>query len=412
MLRYLVRSLLAALVGVALPSLAQQPSIYVRLLGTGGPSIGGPRAEAGLLVVAGTEILLFDCGNNIPDHLAQIGRLAAVNKVFLTHLHSDHTEGLPVLWMNWNAWAGRGNTPLSVWGPGRGPDQPAGTADLTSQLANAWATDTHIRRDVVEHLPAGGIQIQTTEIGGDGVVYQNNGVTVTAFLVDHGPVKPAFGYRVDYQGHSVVFSGDTTASPNLVQHAKGADVLVHEVIVTAPGASASQSPIVAYHSTPEQAAATFSQANPRMAVYTHIVGDPGLGGQTLIARTRAAGYTGPLELGQDMYLVEIGDTIQVLHCPPVVAAVTDAGYQNKISAGGTVIGWGAGFSIGGNELIWTSADGSQSIPLDESDGLFFWDQATGQINAALPPSITPGTWYVQVANNCIIRSAPLPVTVN
>jgi ribonuclease Z len=203
MLRCTVSSV-AVLLGVVLPASAQQPSIYVRLLGTGGPSIGGPRAEAGLLVVAGTEILLFDCGNGIPDHLAQIGRLAAVNKVFLTHLHSDHTEGLPVLWMNWSAWAGRGDTPLSVWGPGRGPDQPAGTADLTSQLANAWATDTHMRRDVVEHLPGGGIQIQATEITGDGVIYQSNGVTVTAFLVDHGPVKPAFGYRVDYQGHSVV----------------------------------------------------------------------------------------------------------------------------------------------------------------------------------------------------------------
>jgi hypothetical protein len=169
---------------------------------------------------------------------------------------------------------------------------------------------------------------------------------------------------------------------------------------------------VAYHSTPEQAAATFSQVNPRMAVYTHVVGNPGPGGQTLIDRTRAAGYTGPLEVGQDMYLVEIGDAVQVLHCPPTLGAVTNASYQSKISAGGTVIAWGTGFSIRGNELIWTSADGSQSIPLNESDGLFFWDQATGQISAALPPSVTPGTWLVHVANNCIIRSAPLAVTVN
>jgi hypothetical protein len=188
--------------------------------------------------------------------------------------------------------------------------------------------------------------------------------------------------------------------------------LIHEVLVTVPGESASHNPIVAYHSTPEQAAATFSQVNPRMAVYTHIVGDPGPGGQTLIARTRAARYTGPLELGQDMYLVEIGDSIQVLHCPPVGAAVTNASYQNRIFAGDTAIAWGTGFSIGGNELIWTSPNGSRSITLSESDGLFFWDQARGQINAALPTSITPGTWYVQVANNCILRSAPLPVTVS
>lgn len=394
-----------------LPALSQSsvPSIYVRLLGTGGPGIGGPRAEAGLLVVAGSEVLLFDCGHGIPDHLAQIGRLT-VNKVFLTHLHSDHTEGLPVLWMNWEAWSGRGSTPLSVWGPGRGPDQPAGTADLTSQLATAWATDTHIRRDVVEHLPGAGIQIQTTEIQNEGVVYQNNGVTVTAFLVDHGPVKPAYGYRVDYQGHSVAFSGDTKPSDNLVQHAKGVDVLLHEVLVTDPSGNNGNNPIVAYHSSPEQAAGIFQQVLPKLAVYTHIVG---LANQALVDRTRAAGYKGPLELGQDMELIEIGDTIQVLHCPPFLSAVTNASYQSKVSAGGTVIAWGSGFSLGNNLLAWTPVNGNgQTVILNESDGLFFWDQSTGQINAALPPSITPGSWYVQVGNDCKMPSSAVIVTVN
>ena len=395
------------MIGVVLPGAAQ--SIYVRTLGTGGPSIGGPRAEAGLLVVAGSEILLFDCGHGIPDHLAQINRLY-VNKVFLTHLHSDHTEGLPVLWMNWDAWVSRGTTPLSVWGPGRGPDQPAGTADLTAQLANAWATDTHIRRDVVEHLPGAGITIQTTEIMSDGVVYQNNGVTVTAFLVDHGPVKPAFGYRVDYQGHSVVFSGDTKPSDNLVQHAKGADVLLHEVLVTDTSGNPTNNPIVAYHSSPEQAAGIFQQVAPKLAVYTHIVG---AANQALIDRTRAAGYTGPLQLAQDLMLIEIGDTFQVLRCPPGLAAVTIATYQNKISAGGVAIAWGSGFSVGNNQLAWTPLNlNGPTVFLNESDGLFFWDQSTGQINAALSPAITPGSWYVQVVNDCKIPSPAVIVTVN
>ena len=404
------RLLIPILLACGVLPAAAQPLIKVRLLGTGGPGIGGPRAEAGLLVVAGSEILLFDCGHGIPDHLAEIGALTSVNKVFLTHLHSDHTEGLPVLWMNWDAWAGRGSTPLSVWGPGRGPDQPAGTADLTSQLANAWATDTHIRRDVVEHLPGAGIQIQATEIQNDGVVYQNNGVTVTAFLVDHGPVKPAYGYRVDYQGHSVAFSGDTKPSDNLVQHAKGVDVLLHEVLVTDPSGNNGNNPIVAYHSSPEQAAGIFQQVLPKLAVYTHIVG---LANQALVDRTRAAGYKGPLELGQDMELIEIGDMIQVLHCPPVLSAVTNASYQSKISAGGVVIAWGSGFGIGNDLLAWTPVNGSgQTVILNESDGLFFWDQSTGQINAALPPSITPGPWYVQVGGDCRMPSNAVIVTVN
>jgi ribonuclease BN (tRNA processing enzyme) len=96
-----------------------------------------------LLVVAGSEILLFDCGHGVPNRLAQLGR-TNVSKVFLTHVRSDHTEGLPELWMNEVTWSNWGNTPLSVWGPGEDTDQPAGTADLTSQLANAYATNTHI----------------------------------------------------------------------------------------------------------------------------------------------------------------------------------------------------------------------------------------------------------------------------
>jgi len=220
--------------------------------------IQASRAEAGLLVVAGPEILLFDCGHGVPDRIAQVGRTYLSN-VFLTHVHSDHTEGLPELWMNEVTWGNRGSTPLSVWGPPENPpNQPSGTADLTSQVNSAFATNTHVRRDLVEHLPAGGIEFQTTEIQGEGVVYQNNGVKVTVFLVDHGVVQPAYGYRVDYQGHSVTFSGDTTASQNLVKYAQGTDVLVHEVLLSPPNATTTNDVILGYHTTPEQAAGIFN----------------------------------------------------------------------------------------------------------------------------------------------------------
>jgi ribonuclease Z len=391
-------------------------SIFVRLLGTSGPSLSRNSAEAGLLVVAGPEILLFDCGHGVPDRLAQVGRFG-VSKVFLTHLHSDHTEGMAELWMNENTWSARGNTPLSVWGPGPGADQPAGTADLTSHLANAWATNTHIRRDLIEHLPGGGIQIQTTEMSDDGVVYRNNGVTVTAFLVVHDPVAPAFGYRVDYQGHSIVFSGDTTFSSNLVQHAKGVDLLVHEVLLSPPGATAQSDAILGYHSTPEQAASVFQQATPRLAVYTHIVDQTGGGAAGVISRTRAAGYGGPLEVGQDLTLFEIGDTISTLRCPsvssPAVAAATNAAYQTKITTGDTLVLWGSDFSVGGNTVFLTPVSGSgSSVVLNEGDGLYFWDRSSGQINAALPATVTKGAWFVQVQTSCIVNSPALLVTIN
>jgi ribonuclease Z len=399
---------------------ASAQSLFVRLLGTGGPGLSTDRAEAGLLVLAGPEVLLFDCGRGIPERLAQLNLARiSVSNVFLTHLHSDHTEGLPILWMNEFTWSARNTTPLSVWGPGTGPDQPTGTTEMTTSIANAYATNTHIRRDLVEHLPGGGIQFQTNVINSEGVVYQNNGVTVTAFVVDHGPVKPALGYRIDYQGHSVVFSGDTTASTNLVKNAQGADVLIHEVLIPPLTATPANDAILAYHTTPEQAAGVFSQVMPKLAMYTHIVDQIGAGAAGLIRRTRAAGYTGPLEVGDDLALISIGDSVSTQHCvdpskPPAITAVTDGSYQNKISAGQTVIVWGGGFNAGGNNaLVWYPAGGGQSVTLNEQDGSYFWDQSTGQINATLSPGITHGQWLVEVSTGeCSRFSQQLPVFVN
>jgi len=156
---------------------------------------------------------------------------ADVTKVFLTHLHSDHVISLPELYLY--PWASQGRTtPFEVWGPD-------GTKPMMDHLQKAFVFDIHIhiRRDVDEKFPGSGIKVIATDIR-EGVVYQANGVKVTAFLVDHGPVKPAFGYRVEYRQHSVVLSRDTRPSENLVKFAKGADLLIHEV-----GARSKQDPI-------------------------------------------------------------------------------------------------------------------------------------------------------------------------
>src|ERR1700704_3363118 len=122
---------------------AQTSAIHVTLLGTGGPSSGAFRGEAGLLVEAGGGVLLFDCGSTVPSRLDQLfPSKIGVSKVFLSHLHSDHAEGLPILWMQgWQS--DRWDRPLSVWGPGPDVDQPTGTAALTAQIQTAFATNTH-----------------------------------------------------------------------------------------------------------------------------------------------------------------------------------------------------------------------------------------------------------------------------
>ena len=399
-------SLILILAGA--PLSAQSSSIKVTLLGTSGPSMAIDRPESGTLVQAGGENLLFDCGRGVPERLNQLG-VGNINKVFLTHLHSDHTQGLPILWMG--GWNGRGTTPLSLWGPGSDVDQPTGTTGLAAQLTTAYATNTHIRRDLVEHWQAAAITIAAHDIE-EGVVYQNNGVTVTAFLVDHAPVKLAFGYRIDYAGHSVAISGDTRPSDNLVKFAKGVDLLVHEIWT---GAASPDIPTSQYHTTPEQAADIFNRTAPKLALYTHfapMVADP-------TARTRAAGYLGPIEVGADLTSVDVGDKITVSACSsatsPAAAAVTDDSYKTRLSTNSVIIVWGTGFSPeGGNSLRFTRAGATgppAPVVLDDSTGLLFWDKSPAQINAALGGKLSVGPWMMTVRNACGVSSAALAITL-
>jgi ribonuclease Z len=224
--------------------------------------------------------------------------------LFLTHLHSDHVIQIPDLILT--GWVGGGrSTPLEVWGP-------EGTRDMMEHLLQAFAFDIHMRRDVDEKAPGNGIRVTTHEIK-QGIVFDQQGVKVTAFLVDHTPITPAFGYRVDYRGHSVVLSGDTRVSENLVQFARGVDVLVHEVLdadtVRAwfPTNPKVVEAILAKHTTPEQAGDVFARVKPRLAVYSHAPN-----AESVITQTQKT-YAGPLEGAEDMLTVEIGDTIEVRH---------------------------------------------------------------------------------------------------
>jgi ribonuclease Z len=275
------------------------------LLGTGvGPPVNLQQFGASTLIEAGSERLLFDCGRGATLRLAQVGvPIGSISRLFLTHLHSDHVVQIPDLLLT--GWAGGGRrVPLEVWGPD-------GTREMMDRLQQAFAFDIHLRRDVDEKLPADGIRVVSHDVR-QGVVYENEGVKVTAFLVDHGPVAPAFGYRIDYGGHSVVLSGDTRQSENLIQFAKGADVLVHESVD--PDAVRARAPsrevadvIIAHHVTPEQAGEVFARVKPRLAVYSHAPADPGV-----IAQTRKT-YSGPLQAAEDMLTIDIGEKIETRH---------------------------------------------------------------------------------------------------
>jgi ribonuclease Z len=290
---------------------AQAPAqnFKVTLLGTGNPRPTIERFGPSILVEAGKQKLLFDCGRGATQRLYQLQiPFADVTALFLTHLHSDHVVGIPDLYLT--GWVMGRITPFQIWGP-------AGTKQMMTHLEQAYTFDLHTRRDVDEKLPAQGAVVVAKDIE-QGIVYQNVGVKVTAFRVDHGPVTPAFGYRVDFAGHSVVLSGDTRYSENLIRFSKNADVLIHEVIDPEAYAAADQlfSPerkqkVVAHHTTSEQAGTIFSQVRPKLAVYSHIVP---VDAPELVAHTRKT-YSGPLEVGEDLMSVGIGERIEIHRAP-------------------------------------------------------------------------------------------------
>lgn len=278
--------------------------IRVTLLGTA----AGPPARVGVagistLVEAGDERFLIDAGRGLMQRLVEYGLpMNAVSKLFLTHLHSDHIIDIPDLLLS--GWSGPPprRVPLEVWGP-------AGTRDMLAHLEQAFALDIHVRRDVDEHSPASGIQVIAQDIR-EGTVYEKDGVTITAFLVDHGPVTPAYGYRLNYGNRSVCLSGDTRPSDSLVAACRGVDVLIHEAIdeavvrKNAPSQQLYQA-IVGHHTTPEQAADIFHRVRPRLAVFSHI--QPG---SAVLERTRRS-YNGRVEEGQDLMTIDIGAEVIV-----------------------------------------------------------------------------------------------------
>jgi ribonuclease Z len=296
-----------ALFAIALGSAsAQGQEIKVTLLGTGSPAPVIARFGPSTLVEAGGQKYLFDAGRGAMQRLNQIKvKWQDVQGVFLTHLHSDHVVGFPDLWLTgWLVGPGR-NIPLPVRGP-------RGTVKMMSLLEQAFDYDLRVRPYVDRAVPEGAV-ILAEDIG-EGVALEKGGVKITAFEVDHTPVHPAFGYRIDYSGRSVVLSGDTRVSKNLIRYAQGVDLLVHEVAAPEAIERAGTPPeraktIVSQHVTPEEAGEVFSRTTPKLAVYSHII-LPTATEQDVMPQTRKT-YAGRVEMGEDLMVIEVGEKIEV-----------------------------------------------------------------------------------------------------
>jgi ribonuclease Z len=217
--------------------------------------------------------------------------LKSLRAVFLTHLHSDHTSGLPDLFNT--SWIFGRYEPLRLFGP-------TGTRELADAMLAFFAVDIPIRRDLTEMHPGAGATVDTRVVE-EGVVFKEDELTVTAFRVDHQPVKDAFGYKVVAAGRIIVISGDTRPSENLIRHAKGADVLVHEAYlaehfdkVDTPERAAR---LKAYHTSAEEAGQVAAAANVKLLVLTHLI--PSDAEQVFLERA-ARFFKGKIVVGRDL----------------------------------------------------------------------------------------------------------------
>lgn len=323
-LRIMERRLATAMANPVVPSLPD--GLNVAVCGAGGPFPDHDRGGPCTAVIAGKHMYIVDTGEAAGRTLGRMGLFGGDFVVLLTHFHSDHIDGLGnVALQRWGG--GNLTTPLPLYGP-------TGVERVAAGFTEAYALDSGYRTG--HHGPtvmppsAAGIAPHAFAIpeGLDSVVVlEEDGVKITAFTVNHGPVGPAVGYRFDYRGRSVVISGDTAPSPVLAKYAKGADLLVHEALsptlvnlirsASLKVGNAKRAQIMVdiqnYHTTPEQAADIAKKAGVKALLLNHIV--PPLPLRALegpfLGDARKV-YTGPLWIARDGDLISLpagGDAI-------------------------------------------------------------------------------------------------------
>jgi ribonuclease Z len=274
--------------------LAAFDGIRLTLLGAGERSAQDAPVGPGILVEAGDEVLLFDCGVGSLERLRSARfRLRELTAVFLTSLDATHVGGCGELI------AARlradGEQPLLLWGPGG-----------TIQAVQAW----------VGARGGGGLEgIDPHEVG-ENLVYDTDDVRVTAIVTDHATEPRAYGYRVDRERRAVVVLAAARYSENVVHGARGAQAVVSDVAAATAQEEAADAAVrgaLASHTSPEDAGRIMNGARAYLGLYSHLQLF-GVAVEEVVARTRRY-YHGPLQIGRALMIVEIQNEVQIRSAP-------------------------------------------------------------------------------------------------
>ena len=300
---------------VPLGAQSQQPAtpttsskdVEIVFLGTGTPVPNSDRQGPSLAIIANGKAYLVDAGSGVvrqANSAFQRGipalRPTDLDIAFLTHLHSDHTLGLPDL--IFTPWIAERTTPLKLYGP-------TGTKDMAAHIVEAFKEDIQVRTTGLEGANTTGYKVDARDVQ-PGNVYQDANVSVKAFLVKHGSWKEALGYRFDAGGKSIVVSGDTSPAESVVEACAGCDALVHEVYsgrALNPGKpSMSVEQWMKYesefHTSAPELGEIAARAKAKTLVLTHwtLLGNAK---EDDIVREIRQNYTGPIVIARDLDVI-------------------------------------------------------------------------------------------------------------
>jgi len=292
---------LACLIAIVIPALATE-NAKVIILGSGTPIPDPSSSGPCVAVVVNGQAYLFDAGPGVVRQAQaaaeKLGIVALdathLTRLFITHLHSDHTLGYPDLILT--PWVVGRSQPLEVYGP-------KGMAAMTDHLKQAYAADIQIRTGGLEGLNDEGLSVKVHEIEGAGVVYKDQNVTIRSIEVKHGSWPQAFGYAIEAGGRRIVISGDTRPTQSIIDACHGCDVLVHEVYSEDRfnlvfGASRGQYHR-SFHTSTRELATLASQAKPKLLVLYHQLyfGSPQ---EVDLLKEIHQTYSGPVVNGRDL----------------------------------------------------------------------------------------------------------------